>query len=70
MACFSTTSLIQIVDNVVRRGRVDDPSYKDEGIEGVRNPLKAIQGDPQVEATTIATVGEKGYDGFLYSIRK
>lgn len=32
--------------------------------------LKAIKNDKEVEATTIGTVGEKGYDGFLYAIRK
>jgi hypothetical protein len=31
--------------------------------------LKAIQADKEVEATTIATVGDKGYDGFLYAIK-
>ena len=29
-----------------------------------------MEGDEEVEATTIATVGEKGYDGFTYAIRK
>jgi len=60
----------QIVDNVVRNGRVAIPEETDAQIEGVRNLLNAIKGDVEVEATTIATVGEKGYDGFLYAIRK
>ena len=60
----------QIVDNVVRNGRVAIPEETDAQIEGVRNLLNAIKGDAEVEATTIATVGEKGYDGFLYAIRK
>ena len=29
-----------------------------------------MEGDEEVEATTIATVGEKGFDGFTYAIRK
>ncbi|KAF8888792.1 O-methyltransferase family 3 protein [Infundibulicybe gibba] len=58
------------VDNVVRYGRVADPSYSDSNVEGVRTLLKAIQNDLDVDATTIATTGEKGYDGFLYAIRK
>ncbi|KAG6809821.1 hypothetical protein H0H92_014604 [Tricholoma furcatifolium] len=58
-----------IVDNVVRRGRVADPEATDENLEGVRTLLKAIEGDKEVDATTIGTVGEKGYDGFLYAIR-
>lgn len=60
--------VVQIVDNVGRKGLVGDPSYTDDSVEGVRNLLKYIKGDPEVEATTIATVGEKGYDGFLYAI--
>ncbi|KAF8152997.1 O-methyltransferase-domain-containing protein [Crassisporium funariophilum] len=59
-----------IVDNVVRYGRVADPSYTDENVEGVRNLLKAMHGDDEVDGTTIGTVGEKGYDGFIYAIRK
>ena len=58
------------MDNVVRNGRVADPECTDERIEGVRKLLKAIEGDEEVEATTIATVGDKGYDGFIYAIKK
>ncbi|KAG6906593.1 hypothetical protein DXG01_012996 [Tephrocybe rancida] len=59
-----------IVDNVVRRGRVADLSYTDDNVVGVRRLLEVLKGDKEVQATTIATVGEKGYDGFLYAIRK
>jgi predicted O-methyltransferase YrrM len=58
------------VDNVVRRGRVANPEYTDETVEGVRRLLEAIEGDEEVDATTISTVGEKGYDGFIYAIKK
>ncbi|CAF1089561.1 unnamed protein product [Adineta steineri] len=61
---------IIIVDNVVRNGRVADPEQSDASIEGVRRLLEYIQNDSTVEATTLATVGEKGYDGFLYAINK
>jgi predicted O-methyltransferase YrrM len=60
---FRTFNEIQIVDNVVRSGFVAHP-------EGVRSLLKAMEGDDEVEATIIATVGEKGYDGFIYAIKK
>ncbi|QRW00206.1 O-methyltransferase family 3 protein [Ceratobasidium sp. AG-Ba] len=50
---------VVIVDNVVRNGRVADESLKDD---------VSVEGDPTVEATTIATVGDKGYDGFMYAI--
>ncbi|EGO01198.1 hypothetical protein SERLA73DRAFT_179311 [Serpula lacrymans var. lacrymans S7.3] len=58
-----------IVDNVVRYGRVADPTYLDDRVEGVRTLLKGIKDDTEVDATTIGTVGEKGYDGFLYAIK-
>lgn len=58
-----------IVDNVVRYGRVSDPDYSDPNVEGVRALLKYISSDPEVEATTLATVDSKGYDGFLYALK-
>jgi len=56
-----------IVDNVVRNGDVSDPGRTGQRVEGVRNLLKALKEDKEVEATTISTVGDKGYDGFLYA---
>jgi len=57
-----------IVDNVVRRGRVANTAESDPQLEGCRKLLRYIQQAPDVSATTIATVGEKGYDGFLYAV--
>ncbi|KAJ1310385.1 hypothetical protein OPQ81_007123 [Rhizoctonia solani] len=62
---------VVIVDNVIREGRVSDEKIKEEdepSIRGTRELLRYVQSQPTVEATTIATVGEKGYDGFMYSI--
>ncbi|KAJ7451999.1 O-methyltransferase-domain-containing protein [Mycena latifolia] len=61
---------IIIVDNVVRYGRVADPNYTDPQVEGVRALLQSVKGDPEVDATTMGTVGDKGYDGFLYAVKK
>lgn len=61
---------IIIVDNVVRDGKVADLQQTDPSIEGVRQLLEYIRHDSTVQATTIATVGEKGYDGFLYAINR
>jgi predicted O-methyltransferase YrrM len=60
------------VDNVVWNGYPSDPEYADTtgDVEGIRTLLKTIQVDEEVDATTIATVGERGYDGFLYAIKK
>ncbi|CAE6427538.1 unnamed protein product [Rhizoctonia solani] len=62
---------VVIVDNVVRKGRVADEKIKEEddsSTRGVRELLRYVQSQATVEATTIATVGEKGHDGFMYSI--
>jgi len=59
---------IIIVDNVVRYGRVANPEHTSSQVEGVRRLLRYIESDKSVDATTIATAGEKGYDGFLYAI--
>ncbi|EMD38535.1 hypothetical protein CERSUDRAFT_94063 [Gelatoporia subvermispora B] len=58
-----------IVDNVARKGLVPDESNQDHNLEGVRKLLRYLKDDKEVDATSIGTVGEKGYDGFLYAIR-
>lgn len=60
-----------IIDNVVRNGRVPDLDDTDTRVIGVRRLLEYLgREDPkEVDATTLATVGEKGYDGFLYAVR-
>jgi len=44
--------------------------YVDDEVKSIRAVLQSIKEDEQVEATTISTVGEKGYDGFLYAVVK
>lgn len=46
------------------------PEYEDDVVEGVRKLLRALQEDKEVDATTISTVGDKGFDGFLYARKK
>ena len=41
----------------------------DATMDGLRALLHHIKGDKEVEATTIGTVNEKGYDGFLYAVK-
>ncbi len=57
-----------IVDNVVRQGAVADASTKDALVRGVRRLHQAVAKDKRVSATTIQTVGQKGYDGFLIAV--
>ena len=54
----------QVIDNVVRHGTVSDPSETGDYVDGVREFLEILKQDTGVEATTLSTVGEKGWDGF------
>jgi predicted O-methyltransferase YrrM len=53
-----------IADNVIRDGRLADLSDDDPAIAAQRRFHEQLAAEPQVEATTIQTVGGKGYDGF------
>jgi predicted O-methyltransferase YrrM len=57
-----------IGDNVVRDGKVIDPSNDDPAIQGVRRMNEIIASEPRLVATAIQTVGSKGYDGFMIGI--
>jgi predicted O-methyltransferase YrrM len=53
-----------ISDNVVRFGQLADPDSDDPTIPAQRRLHEMLAAEPRVEATTIQTVGGKGYDGF------
>jgi predicted O-methyltransferase YrrM len=53
-----------VSDNVVRDGRLVETSDDDPAIEAQRRLHELLASEPRVEATTIQTVGGKGYDGF------
>ena len=53
-----------VADNVVRDGRLAEADSGDEAIEAQRRLHEELSREPRVEATTIQTVGVKGYDGF------
>jgi len=55
---------IIVVDNVVRKGAVLDAGSNDADIQGVRRFNELLAKEKRVTATTIQTVGSKGYDGF------
>lgn len=57
-----------IVDNVVRNGAVTDARSEDANVLGVRRFNARLAGEPRVTATTIQTVGSKGYDGFTMAL--
>lgn len=54
-----------IGDNVVRGGKVIDATSEDANVQGVRSFLELIAEEPRLTATSIQTVGEKGWDGFV-----
>ncbi|MCI4370404.1 MAG: O-methyltransferase, partial [Thermoplasmata archaeon] len=59
---------VVVVDNVVRNGAVADAATGDPNVDGVRRMHDAIAMNPRIEATTIQTVGSKGYDGFTIAV--
>jgi predicted O-methyltransferase YrrM len=56
-----------IADNVVRGGTLAEPG-DDSSAHAQRRLHEQIAADPRVSATTIQTVGVKGYDGFTLAL--
>ncbi|HEV7770056.1 MAG TPA: hypothetical protein VGO66_05260 [Solirubrobacterales bacterium] len=57
-----------VADNVVRDGALADPASGDAKVEAQRQLHEMLADEPRVEATTIQTVGSKGYDGFTIAL--
>lgn len=57
-----------VADNVVRGGTLVDTESDDPTPAAQRRLHEQIAADPRVEATTIQTVGRKGYDGFTIAL--
>jgi predicted O-methyltransferase YrrM len=57
-----------IVDNVIRDGAVIDADSKDPNIQGIRRFNEMLAAEKRVTATTVQTVGSKGYDGFTLAL--
>jgi len=57
-----------LVDNVIRDGEVADPQTTEERVLGIRRLNEVLAQEPRVSATTIQTVGSKGYDGFTLAL--
>jgi predicted O-methyltransferase YrrM len=57
-----------IVDNVVRNGALADPASTDAAVMGARRLHELLACEPRVSATTLQTVGSKGYDGLTLAL--
>jgi predicted O-methyltransferase YrrM len=57
-----------VADNVVREGKVVDPSNPDPNIQGVRRFTDLLAREPRLSATVLQTVAGKGYDGFALAV--
>jgi predicted O-methyltransferase YrrM len=57
-----------VADNVVRDGELADEHSEDPKILAQRHLHEMIAAEPRVSATTIQTVGVKGYDGFTIAL--
>jgi len=57
-----------VVDNVVRKGEVINGASEDASVQGVRQLVELIAGEPRVSATALQTVGVKGYDGIILAV--
>jgi predicted O-methyltransferase YrrM len=57
-----------VADNVVRDGTLAEADSADPKVVAQRRLHEILAADPRVEATTIQTVGAKGYDGFTLAL--
>jgi predicted O-methyltransferase YrrM len=57
-----------VADNVVRGGTLADAPDPDDATKAQRRLHEMLADEPRVSATTIQTVGSKGYDGFLLAL--
>jgi predicted O-methyltransferase YrrM len=55
---------VMVFDNVVRDGKIINSASRDSAVRAVRQLYDDIAAEPRVTATSIQTVGAKGYDGF------
>jgi predicted O-methyltransferase YrrM len=64
----TTTGGVVVADNVVRDGALADAASDDPRVRGARALHELLAAEPRVRATTIQTVGAKGYDGFTLAL--
>jgi predicted O-methyltransferase YrrM len=64
----SRSGSLIVADNVVRAGALADSESEDQKVQAQRRLHEMAAAEPRVSATTIQTVGGKGYDGFMIAL--
>ncbi|HYP47314.1 MAG TPA: hypothetical protein VEQ61_01630, partial [Thermoleophilaceae bacterium] len=64
----SRPGTVIVGDNVVRGGALVDEQAGDARGGGARRFHELLASDPRLDATTIQTVGRKGWDGFALAV--
>lgn len=64
----SAPGALIVIDNVIRDGAVIDATSTDASVKGVRRLNELLKAESRVSATTIQTVGSRGYDGFTLAL--
>jgi len=59
---------MMVFDNVVREGEIIDARTRDPNVRAVRQLYEELAAEARVSATSIQTVGVKGYDGFCIAV--
>lgn len=61
---------LMVFDNTVREGEIIESGSRDPSVQATRQLYESIAQEPRVSATSIQTVGSKGYDGFCVVLVK
>lgn len=64
----SRPGTVIIADNVIREGKVLNPTGQDEMVQGVARFNKALAATPGITATIIQCVGTKDHDGMAIAV--
>jgi|ERR1700733_2263529 len=64
----SRSGSLIVADNVVRGGSLAEAASDDLATQAQRRLHETLADEPRVTATTIQTVGSKGYDGFTIAL--
>jgi predicted O-methyltransferase YrrM len=64
----SRPGTVVVIDNVVRGGNVVQADSQSADVQGIRRLHEQLKTEPRVDATTLQTVGSKGWDGLTIAV--